>query len=106
MITFSASQNLLGSWQNSIPEDSPNNFAINITKQDKDQMKLYLEKENIISTTFFPVANASISRLEDDKIIEIDRNFNITWVQDLPEQNEVIKVGGLVRNKLMEFPFR
>ena len=91
LITFSASQNLLGSWQNSIPEDSPNNFAINITKEDKDQMKLYLERENIISTTFFPVTNASISRLEDDKIIEIDRNFNITWVQDLPEQNEVIK---------------
>ena len=91
LITFSASQNLLGSWQNSIPEDSPNNFAINITKEDKEQMKVYLEKENIAHTTFFPVTNASISKLEDEKITEIDRNFNITWVQDLPEQNEIIK---------------
>jgi putative ABC transport system permease protein len=91
LITFSASKNLLGSWQNSIPEDSPNNFAINITKEDKGQMELFLKENNIKATTFFPVANASISKIEVDEEIQIDRNFNITWIYNLPEQNQVLE---------------
>jgi len=91
LITFSASKNLLGSWQNSIPEDSPNNFAINITKEDKGQMELFLKENNIKATTFFPVANASISKIEVDEEIQIDRNFNITWIYKLPEQNQVLE---------------
>ena len=91
LITFSASKNLLGSWQNSIPEDSPNNFAINITKEDKDQISLFLQENNIKATTFFPVANASISKIENNEEIEIDRNFNITWIDNLPEQNQVLE---------------
>tara|TARA_Y100001970_G_scaffold81737_1_gene103532 strand:+ start:8862 stop:11294 length:2433 start_codon:yes stop_codon:yes gene_type:complete len=89
LITFSASKNLLGSWQNSIPEDSPNNFAINITKEDKDLMQLFLSNKNIQINPFFPVANARILRKEEK--IEVDRNFNITWVQDLPKHNEVLE---------------
>ena len=91
LITFSASKNLLGSWQNSIPEDSPNNFAINITKEDKDQISLFLQDNNIKATTFFPVANAGISKIENNEEIEIDRNFNITWIDNLPEQNQVLE---------------
>ena len=91
LITFSASKNLLGSWQNSIPEDASNNFAINITKEDKDQMGLFLKENNIKSTTFFPVANASITKIENDEEIQIDRNFNITWIYNLPEQNQILE---------------
>ncbi len=90
LITFSASQNLLGSWQNSIPEDSPNNFAINITKEDKEAMKVFLSKENIDTNIFYPVANGQIIRKYDRENI-IDRNFNITWISRLPEQNEIIE---------------
>ena len=90
LITFSASQNLLGSWQNSIPEDSPNNFAINITKEDKEAMKVFLSEENIDTNIFYPVVNAQIIRKYDRENI-IDRNFNITWISRLPEQNEIIE---------------
>ena len=90
LITFSASQNLLGSWQDSIPEDSPNNFAINITNEDKEAMKAFLSKEGIETNLFYPVANAQIIRRNDKDNI-IDRNFNITWISTLPEQNEIVE---------------
>ena len=51
LITFSASQNLLGSWQTSIPEDSPNNFAINITPQDKENMESFLQENDFKAPT-------------------------------------------------------
>ena len=84
LITFSASNNLLGSWQDSIPENSPNNFAINITKEDKESMQVFLAGKDIEVDLFYPVANAQIVRMQDKDNI-IDRNFNITWVEDLPE---------------------
>ena len=89
LITFSASKNLLGSWQDSIPENSPNNFAININKEDKESMKRFLSENDIKVNLFYPVANAQIVRKQDKDNI-IDRNFNITWIKDLPEQNEII----------------
>ena len=89
LITFSASKNLLGSWQDSIPENSPNNFAININEEDKASMKRFLSENDIKDNLFYPVANAQIVRKQDKDNI-IDRNFNITWIKDLPEQNEII----------------
>jgi len=89
LITFSASKNLLGSWQDSIPENSPNNFAININEEDKATMKRFLSENDIEINLFYPVANAQIVRKKDQDNI-IDRNFNITWIKDLPEQNEII----------------
>ena len=89
LITFSASKNLLGSWQDSIPVDAPNNFAINITQEDKESMKLFLSEKDIEIDLFYPVANAQITRKQDKKNV-IDRNFNITWIKDLPEQNKIV----------------
>ena len=89
LITFSASKNLLGSWQDSIPDDAPNNFAINITKEDKESMKLFLSEKDIEIDVFYPVANAQITRKQDKNNV-IDRNFNITWIKDLPEQNKIV----------------
>ena len=90
LVTFSASQNLLGSWQDSIPEDSPNNFAININEEDKKGMKEFLSKEDIETNIFYPVANAQIIRANDQEN-KIDRNFNISWILSLPEQNEIVE---------------
>ena len=87
LITFSASKNLLGSWQGSIPDDSPNNFAINITDEDKNGMESFFRENQINPTPFFPVTNATIERENDKELI--DRNFNITWIDKLPEQNEI-----------------
>ena len=89
LITFSASKNLLGSWQDSIPDDAPNNFAINITKEDKESMKLFLSEKDIEIDVFYPVANAQIAKKQDKNNV-IDRNFNITWIKDLPEQNKIV----------------
>ena len=72
-----------------IPENSPNNFAINITKEDKESMKLFFSEKDIEINLFYPVANAQIIRKQDKDNI-IDRNFNITWVKDLPEQNQIV----------------
>ena len=72
MVTFSASKNLLGSWQDSIPDDSPNNFAINITKEDKESMKQYLSEKGIEVNLFYPVANAQVIRKQDeDNVIAV-----------------------------------
>ena len=48
-------------------------------------MELFF-RENEIDQLLFPVTNATIEE-EDQELI--DRNFNITWIDKLPEQNEI-----------------
>ncbi len=52
-------------------------------------MKLFFSEKDIEINLFYPVANAQIIRKQDKDNI-IDRNFNITWVKDLPEQNQIV----------------
>ena len=55
-------------------------------------MQSFLLENDIKSKPFYPVTNAIIFKKdeqnEDDKI---DRNFNITWIEELPEQNDILK---------------
>jgi len=52
-------------------------------------MELFFEEKQIKPSPFFPVTNATIERKEENKSL-IDRNFNITWIYELPEQNEIL----------------
>ena len=51
-------------------------------------MESFFKENQINPTPFFPVTNATIEREEEDQEL-IDRNFNITWIDQLPEQNEI-----------------
>ena len=49
----------------------------------------FLTRKRDKKYSIFPVTGASIKK--DDKAqTKIDRNFNITWINDLPEQNKII----------------
>ena len=52
-------------------------------------MEIFFKEKQIKLTPFFPVTNATIERKEENKSL-IDRNFNITWIDSLPEQNEIL----------------
>ena len=53
-------------------------------------MEIFFAKNQVVPTPFFPVTNATVERKEENKEI-IDRNFNITWIDELPEQNGILE---------------
>ena len=92
LIAFSASSNLINAWKTSLPDDAPNNFAINITDSEIPDFLNFLEINNVKSEKIYPVTSARFFKINpqsDDEVI--DRTFNFTWMNDLPEGNQIIE---------------
>jgi putative ABC transport system permease protein len=96
LVAYSASTNLVGSWQSSLPDDAPNNLLFNIYDGEKESLIDFLKLNEIEVEPLFPVTSARFQRLNSKK--EIDRTFNFTWMNELPEGNEVI-AGKWFKNK-------
>lgn len=93
LIAYTARTDLLSTWESSIPENSPNNFAINITKEELAPIKKFMTSNGIEVNPFFPITNARLERPSSDQIPKkdslVDRSFNMTWTTNLPENNKI-----------------
>lgn len=93
LIAFSARTDLMSTWETTLPEDSPNNFLINISKTDLNPISIFLKNNGIEESPFYPITNTVILKLpKDGETISkpIDRNFNASWSNKLPENNKII----------------
>ena len=88
LVAYSASTNLISAWENSLPENAPNNLLFNIYEGEKDNLINFLERNEIDSNSVYPVTSARFQRKSSGK--EIDRTFNFTWMSELPSGNEII----------------
>ena len=94
LIAYSSSTDLLKTWENSVPENSHNNFALNITKTDIEPINRFFEEKELEKANFFPITNAKIVKLVETSVIDevpVDRNFNMTWTYTLPSQNTILE---------------
>ena len=90
LVAYSASTNLVSSWKNSLPEEAPNNFLFNIYKGEKESLLNFLNLNKINSQPIYPVTSARFLRKNPSSGKEIDRTFNFTWMEDLPEDNIIL----------------
>ena len=90
LVAYSASTNLVSSWKNSLPEEAPNNFLFNIYKGEKESLLKFLNVKRINSQQIYPVTSARFLRKDPSSGKEIDRTFNFTWMEDLPEDNNIV----------------
>lgn len=90
LVAYSASTNLVSSWKNSLPEEAPNNFLFNIYKGEKESLLKFLNVNKINSQPIYPVTSARFLRKDPTSGKEIDRTFNFTWMEDLPEDNNIV----------------
>tara|TARA_A100001234_G_scaffold69532_1_gene61269 strand:+ start:570 stop:3047 length:2478 start_codon:yes stop_codon:yes gene_type:complete len=88
LVAYSASTNLVSSWENSLPDKAPNNLLFNIYEGQKENLKKFLKLNEISAEPIFPVTSARFFRKLSGQ--EIDRTFNFTWMKDLPEGNELV----------------
>ena len=87
LVAYSASTNLVSSWENSLPKNAPNNLLFNIYEGEIANLLEFLEINEINAEPIYPVTSARFKRKESGK--EIDRTFNFTWMKELPEGNEI-----------------
>ncbi len=84
---------LLDRWQAQLPEDAPNQFAMNIDPADVDNFDRFLEQNNISGSELYPVIRGRLVEINDLIALDVvedhalERELNLTWSDSLPEQN-------------------
>lgn len=90
---------LLDAWRRAIPPEAPNRFVVNIQPDQLDSVRRTFANDSV-SAEFAPMVRGRLARVngvevspasyEDERAKRlIDREFNLSYRQDLPEGNAV-----------------
>ncbi|MEQ6916115.1 ABC transporter permease [Halomonas aquatica] len=92
---------LLTTWQDQLPEDTPNYFAINIQPGERDAFSTVLEGAVDARSALYPMVRGRITALNGEPPREmvppeargdnaLRRELNLTWQERLPEGNRLV----------------
>ncbi len=97
---------IISDWQMQVPADAPNMFIINIGEQEVTPIKRFFTEHNIAHEAFYPVFSGRVDAVngeaysrrvskqegeekDDDAKEGVSREPNLTWLDDIPEGNEI-----------------
>ena len=91
---------LLSDWQAQLPADAPNHFLINIGPETVDEVESFWAERNAPLESLYPMVRGRLTELNDEPVREavskderinaLNRELNLTWMQQLPEDNEIV----------------
>ena len=93
---------LLERWQEQLPEDTPNYFALNIQPSEVDDFRRFLKDNDIERTRIFPIVRGRLTHINGMPAREavpsdqqnhnsLNRELSLTWSNDYPDANELVK---------------
>ncbi len=93
-------QDLLATWQDRLPDDAPNYFLINIQPDEADSLQALLDEQGL-ETRVYPMVRARLVGINDRDVRPSDypeprtrrlvaREFNLSWLEELPEDNRLV----------------
>ncbi|MCP1331836.1 ABC transporter permease [Halomonas sp. R1t4] len=92
---------LLITWQDQLPEDTPNYFAINIQPSERDAFEQAVAPRVDTQSTLYPMVRGRITEINGQAPREavpadargdnsLRSELNLTWQSELPEGNQVV----------------
>ena len=101
LLTF-VRTDLLEGWQQTLDENAPNNFLINIQPQERASIAEIFQSGGVAAPTFVPMVRARMQTINDEDVktreypVEdgkwmANREQNLTWAETLSSSNEVVK---------------
>ncbi|MBT2789087.1 MULTISPECIES: FtsX-like permease family protein [unclassified Halomonas] len=92
---------LLSTWQDQLPENTPNYFAINIQPSERDSFEAAVSPRVETQSTLYPMVRGRVIAINDQPPRDavppdargdnsLRRELNLTWQSDVPEGNEVV----------------
>ncbi len=91
---------ILGEWEAQLPENIPNYFLINIRSEDVGGIEAFLRQRKIEASTPYALVRARMSQINSVDIDKINfsdprashsvtHTFNITYADEIPDQNKI-----------------
>ncbi|HDZ45825.1 hypothetical protein LCGC14_0191030 [marine sediment metagenome] len=92
---------LLSTWQDQLPDNTPNYFAINIQPSERDPFEAAISPRVDTQSTLYPMVRGRVIAINDQSPQDavppdargdnsLRRELNLTWQSDLPEGNAVV----------------
>jgi putative ABC transport system permease protein len=91
---------LMGEWQKSIPPDAPNRFVLNVLPDQRATLADVFRQQGLGAPELYPMVRGRLvavngnpigpERFSDDRARRlVDREFNLSYMTDLPAHNKV-----------------
>ena len=99
---------MISDWQSQLPADAPNAFLVNITQNELEPVNEYLAQNDIQVSDFYPTIRGRVNAVNGELVARkvslqdnekkdeearsgIGRELNLTWLKDVPAQNEIVE---------------
>ena len=100
ILSFTIRNDLLDNWQQQLPKDAPNHFALNIFPEQQAELQQDMLQQAIASSHFYPVVRGRLVTINNapvQKLVSKDsqgeaatqRELSLTWTTQLPEKNKI-----------------
>jgi putative ABC transport system permease protein len=91
---------LLEAWRTKLPQDAPNRFVVNIQPGQVQPLAQFLARNGVADATSFPMVRARLTAINGRAVAasdytdesakrQIDREFNMSFMQTMPPGNRV-----------------
>ena len=101
LLTF-VRTDLLEGWQETLDENAPNNFLINIQPQERGSIGEIFQSAGVAAPNFVPMVRGRMQTINDEDVKEreypeeggrwmANREQNLTWAESLSASNELVK---------------
>jgi len=92
---------LMDNWRQSLPENAPNQFLINIQPQELPAMKNFLAGHQIAAPRFVPLVRARMTTINEEDVTQMTfedpegegwarRDANLSWSDHLQNDNSIV----------------
>ncbi|KJV07209.1 ABC transporter permease [Methylocucumis oryzae] len=99
-LCYSIGNDLLKNWQQQLPTQAPNHFALNIFPEQLSTFQQLLNQQQLTSSRFYPVVRGRIISINEQPVQRFvrkdsagenatHRELNLTWSNELPEDNQI-----------------
>ncbi|HLA74995.1 MAG TPA: FtsX-like permease family protein [Gammaproteobacteria bacterium] len=93
---------LLASWQDSLPIQAPNRFIINIQPEQVQPLQAFFARHAVTTPDLYPMVRGRLVKINNRPVTPddyqeehaarlVEREFNLSWMTDLPSDNRVIE---------------
>lgn len=86
-------QDFMQQWRTQLPPKTPNYFLLNVQSDQVVPLQQWLQRHGIAEVTFYPIVRGRMSHINDQEVSGnrgLSRSINLTWMQQLPANNQVI----------------
>lgn len=93
---------LMDNWRQSLPENAPNQFLINIQPHDVEPMSAFLQESGLDVPRFVPLVRARLTRINGQDVTQMTfedpqgrewarRDSNLSWIDEIQADNKIVE---------------